>query len=52
MGGFTRPVSFTFIGEIMLAQFGYGVLVVSFMVALYSVIVAFIGDKNKSPQMV
>jgi cytochrome c-type biogenesis protein CcmF len=36
----------------MLAQFGYGVLVVSFIVALYSVIVAFIGDRNKSPQMV
>jgi cytochrome c-type biogenesis protein CcmF len=36
----------------MLAQFGYGVLVVSFIVALYSVIVAYIGERNKAPQMV
>ena len=36
----------------MLADFGYGILVVTFLVALYSVIAAFMGERNKSAQMV
>ena len=36
----------------MLADFGFGVLVVTFIVALYSVFAAFMGEKNKSAQMV
>ena len=36
----------------MLADFGYGVLVVTFVLALYSVAVAIIGERKKSAQMV
>ena len=36
----------------MLADFGYGVLVVTFVLALYSVAIAIIGERNKSAQMV
>ena len=36
----------------MLADFGYGILVVTFLVALYSVIAAYMGERNKSAQMV
>jgi len=36
----------------MLADFGFGVLVVTFVLALYSVFAAFMGEKNKSAQMV
>lgn len=36
----------------MLAQFGYGVLAVSFLVALYSVGAAFVGATRNSPTMV
>ena len=36
----------------MIANFGYGVLVVSFFVALYSVFAAVYGDLKKKPAMV
>ena len=36
----------------MLADFGYGILVVTFLLALYSAIIAIIGERNKSAQMV
>lgn len=36
----------------MFAEFGYGILVVSFLVAIYSVIVAFYGARKKSTTMV
>jgi cytochrome c-type biogenesis protein CcmF len=36
----------------MIADFGYGVLVVSFLVALYSVVAAVYGELNKKPALV
>jgi len=36
----------------MLADFGFGVIVVTFLVALYSVIVAIIGERKGFAQMV
>jgi len=36
----------------MLADFGYSVLVVTFILALYSVVIAINGERNKSAQMV
>jgi cytochrome c-type biogenesis protein CcmF len=36
----------------MLADFGYGILVVTFILALYSVIIAINGERNKSAQMI
>jgi len=36
----------------MVANFGYGVLVISFLVALYSVFAAIYGDRRKIPAMV
>ena len=36
----------------MLADFGFGVLIVTFVLALYSVIAAIIGERKKSAQMV
>ncbi len=36
----------------MLADFGFGVLIVTFVVALYSVIAAIIGERKQSAQMV
>src|SRR5512145_241150 len=36
----------------MIAQFGFGVLVVTFLVALYSVFAAVYGELNKKPAMV
>ena len=36
----------------MFAEFGYGILVVSFLVAIYSVIAAIYGAKNKSAALV
>ena len=36
----------------MLADFGFGIIIVTFLVALYSVIVAIIGERKQSAQMV
>jgi len=36
----------------MLSDFGFGVLIVTFIVALYSVVAAIIGERRKSAQMV
>ena len=36
----------------MLADFGYGILVVTFVLALYSAVIAIIGEREKSAQMV
>src|SRR5574338_283274 len=36
----------------MIANFGYGVLVITFLVTLYSVIAAIYGERRKSPSMV
>lgn len=36
----------------MIANFGFGVLVISFLVALYSVFAAIYGDRKKNPAMV
>src|SRR3990167_6926049 len=38
--------------NLMLAEFGYGVLVVSFIVAIYSGVTAVYGAANKSPALV